>query len=195
MHLRLVSLQNWFFRIDKYMENENSINALFVEPNAYIQKCDNARDSTKKVVFQQPYESAPTFYINNGFQKHDCQCVPKDKKKDSPSNSPCDCGKHNPRPNQCNVGGFNIQNLLPLLGLFNSNKGGMDLSKLTSILNIGQNGGAGGMLSLISSLMSNKDLLSNIFKSFTGSKLNSSKSNKEHIKSTDFEIKNYTRVN
>ena len=177
------------------MNNENSVNALFVEPNAYISSCVKPKHETKKVVFQQPYESAPTFYINNGFQKHDCQCVPKDKKKDTPSNSTCDCSKHNPRPNQCNVGGFNIQKLLPLLGLFNSNKGGMDLTKLTSILNIGQNGGDGGMLSLISSLMSKKDLFSNIFKSFTGSKSNSSKSNKQQIKSTDFEIKNYTRVN
>ena len=59
------------------------------------------------------------------------------------------------------------------------------------------NGGIGqsDFMSTISSIMSNKDLMANLLKSFTGSKLNSSKSNKEHIKSTDFEIKNYTRVN
>lgn len=191
MHLRLVSLQNWFFRIDKYMENENSVNALFVEPNAYIQKCDNVCDSTKKVVFQQPYESMPNFYLNNDFKKRNCDCVSGKKKPcqpheccDKPQNKDC-----------CVTNGFNLQKLLPLLGMFGGGSN-FDVSKITSILG-GMNGGIGqsDFMSTISSIMSNKDLMANLLKSFTGSKLNSSKSNKEHIKSTDFEIKNYTRVN
>ena len=52
------------------MENEDSRNALFCDPNAYIQNFKNNKKQTEKVVFQQPYEHMSNFYIDNEFSKH-----------------------------------------------------------------------------------------------------------------------------
>ena len=68
------------------MEKEDSRFALFTEPNAYVQNYNNANcdckkeKERKKIVFQEPYETLPNFYVNNNFTKHNCV----------KNNQPCD---------------------------------------------------------------------------------------------------------
>ena len=158
---------------------EDSRNALFVEPNAYIQKFNKEEKEVKKIVFQEPYECLPNYYIDNNFKKGKCDCIPKPK---------TDCRKEKPECKH-NSGGFNFQNFLPLLSIFNKG-GGADFSQMSGLLN-----GVGNPMSLISSLLSNKDGLSNILNIFKGGGLNTyNHKEKPNLKSTDFEIKNYTRV-
>ena len=150
---------------------------------------------TKKIVFQQPYETVPNFFINNGFQKKNCNCVPCEKKNECHDKQPYCSEQHKNKPcSNGDSGGFNIQSLLPLLGLFGSGKSAIDISKISSILSSSQQNEGGGIMSLVSSLLANKDAFSGIFKMFSGSKTSIPKSDKNSIKSTDFEIKNYTRV-
>ena len=52
------------------MEFEDNKNAMFCDPNAYIQNFNNNKKETRKVVFQEPYECLPSRYINNNFKKH-----------------------------------------------------------------------------------------------------------------------------
>ena len=181
--------------ISNIMNNENSVNALFVEPNAYISNCVKPKNETKKIVFQQPYETVPNFFINNGFHKKNCNCVPSEKKKECHDKQPCCSEQHKNKPcSNGDCGGFNIQNFLPLLGLFGSGKSAIDISKISSILNSSQQNEGSGIMSLMSSLLANKDAFSGILKMFSGNKTSNPKSDKNSIKSTDFEIKNYTRV-
>lgn len=178
------------------MNNENNVNALFVEPNAYISGCVKPKNETKKVVFQQPYESVPNFFINNGFKKKNCNCVPCEKKKETHEKQHCCSEQHkNQSCSSGNCGNFNFKSLLPLLGLFGSSKSGIDISQISSILNSSQQNESGGIMSLVSSLLANKDAFSGILKMFSGNKTSVPKFDKNSIKSTDFEIKNYTRVN
>ena len=93
-----------------------------------------------------------------------------------------------------------IKSLLPLLGLFNKS-GGSDLSNIVGMLNnngLNSNGdNKTNLMSLISSLMSNKDMMSGVLNLFKGGGLNlfaKNKPIKKELKTTDFEIKNYTRV-
>ena len=172
-------LQNLAISINIIMED--SRNALFVEPNAYIQKFNKEEKGIKKIVFQEPYECLPNFYIDNNFKKGNCECVLKPKEE---------CFKDNKKNDCCNnKGGFNIQSLLPLLTILGKG-GGTDFSQISNLLN-----GNSNPMNLISTLLSNKDGLSNILKLFKGGGLNlNNKKEKPKLKETDFEIKNYTRV-
>ena len=192
--------------INKNMEFEDSRNALFVEPNAYIQKFDNCKSDkeVKKIVFQEPYETLPNHYLNNNFKKHDCDCVSKSHKPNKHDCSFNDKKNFNNHDNNCNHTNkqtgfsFDMKSLLPFLGLFNKG-GGADLSNLVGMLNNGNNlqNNNSSPISLISSLMSNKDMMSGILNLFKGGGLNffnKKQATKKEIKTTDFEIKNYTRV-
>jgi len=201
------------------MEFEDSRFALFPEPNAYIQNFNKPQKETKKIVFAEPYETLPQFYINNNFQKHNCNC----DQNNSKHNLNCDYDNLNKSQNKsgcgfnCNKGynnfdnehdckcnhdnkkqnGFNfdLKNLMPLLGMFNKS-GGADLSNLVGLLNNKQQT-ENNPMNLISNLMSNKDMMSGILNLFKGGGLNlfgKSKPVIKEIKTTDFEIKNYTRV-
>lgn len=191
------------------MEFEDSRFALFLEPNAYVQKFDNLKSDKeiKKIVFQEPYETMPNYYINNNFKKHDCDCVSKSHKQnkhdcDYNDKKNLNCHDDNCNHNNAKQNGFSfdIKSLLPLLGLFNKS-GGSDLSNIVGMLN---NNGLNSNddnktnpMSLISSLMSNKDMMSGVLNLFKGGGLNlfaKNKPIKKELKTTDFEIKNYTRV-
>lgn len=187
--------------------------ALFCEPNAYVQnhkkeECDTK--GIKKIVFQEPYESLPTHYINNDFKKHNCDCVAKPKqnnlKFENCHDSFCNHEKPNSKCGSENNTGhsgnkipkgfqFDLKSLLPMLGMFN--KGG-GMSQLVGLLNNGNNqtGDGSNPMNLISSLMSNKDIMSGIMKFFGGGEKfsNGASKTENKLKTTDFEIKNYTRV-
>ena len=185
------------------MELEDSRFALFPEPNAYIQfdKPHKKENNVKKIVFQEPYETLPQFYLNNDFKKHDCDCVYKTFNKHDfnckheKQNSCCNhhddnCNNNNHNCNQNNKGfGFDLKGLLPLLGAFNKG-GGADLTKFSGLLNNNNTS------NLISTLLSNKDMMSGILNMIKGGGLNFNKTKplKKQLKTTDFEIKNYTRV-
>lgn len=103
---------------------------------------------------------------------------------------------HNEKINQ-NGFGFDIKNLLPLISMF-SKGGGADLSSLVGMLNNGNNSQNNqNSMNLISTLMSNKDAMGGILNLFKGGGLNlfgKKQTAKKELKTTDFEIKNYTRV-
>lgn len=210
------------------MEFEDSRFALFSEPNAYIQSFRGNKEKTKKVVFQEPYETLPNYYINNNFKKRDCDCVQNNGKHKDKCDCKCNHDSFNQNQNGCDHGfrfneidcnyqnknhdckcnngdkkqnGFNfdLKNLMPLLGLFNKG-GGVDLSNLVGILGNGdkkQNENNSNPMNLISSILSNKDTMGGILNLFMGggfNLFNKTKPAKKEIKTTDFEIKNYTRV-
>lgn len=212
------------------MEDVDSINAIYCDPNAYIQKVDRKdKYQPRKVVFQEPYEQLPSFYINNNFIKRDCDCVKNYNTKDSNYDNykkkfernqsgynncdyHCNCeNKHSNRQsrynNNCNQDisnkqngfGFDLKSLLPLLGMFNKG-GGADLNSLVGLLSNNvkaQDGNNLNPMNLISSILSNKDAMSGILKIFKGGDLNlfgKKQPIKKEPKITDFEIKNYTRV-
>jgi len=193
------------------MKYEDSRFALFTEPNAYIQRFDRVENKEKKVqkiVFQEPYETLPNYHINNNFAKHTCDCVSKPNfassvnklKNNYDLNHGCQSDFDNKKsksgdkfdvnlPKQ-KFFGLDLSGLLPLLGLFNKS-GGADFSQMANILN--NNAGVDfNPMNIISKLLSNKDSLSGILKIFKGGQ-NNNQINKV-IKTTDFEIKNYTRV-
>lgn len=222
------------------MEFEDSRLALFSEPNAFIQNFNNPKQKEKeikKIVFQEPYETLPNFYINNNFTKHNCDCVKGHNSKDCNCdkdkhfrnnqsnnlfpkdnfcyNHDCNCNHenlnsknycqhddncHNVNSSKLNGFGFDLKSLLPLLGMFNKG-GGADLGSIVSLLNNNvksQDGNNSNPMNLISSLLSNKDAVSGILNMFKGGGLNmfnKKQSIKKELKTTDFEIKNYTRVN
>ena len=172
------------------MEYEDSRNALFSEPNAYIQNIN--RKEQKKVVFSEPYECVPNFYINNNFSKKDCDCVPKGKRehscdcdKNKSEHSNCNCNNHN-KGNKNFLSGFNLQSLLPMLSMFNKGgNGGLDLANIMNML------GGKGENNILSNLLGNKDMLSNITSMFTSKK---EQSNIKKLQPTEIDIKSYTRV-
>ncbi len=170
------------------MEFNDKADALFCDPNAYIQnwgysvcqppkkdkKCGQGfcQHPPQKVVFGEPYETVPNFYINNDFKKGNCNCIPKPKPK---------C-PHPPKPL------FDIKNLLPLLsGLMKNNSGG--IGNILSLLNSGDGKSNVDISNLISSL-SSSGALTNLFNIF---KPKDTPPQKETV-STEYEIKNYTRV-
>ncbi len=170
------------------MEIEDNTNALFVEPNAYIQHFDgNESKKRKKIVFQEPYETLPNYYLDNDFKKPDRDCSLKPKPKP----------EHKPEPKQSNNSPFHfpfdLKSFFPLLaGLF---KNGGGLSNIMSMLTGGKEKSNGNFD--FSSLLSNFTKggeLSNIFELFKGNSVSKTKSNKHELKETDFQIKGYTRV-
>lgn len=188
------------------MEYEDSRFALFSEPNAYIQHFDKPHDCNKeikKVVFQQPYESLPAFYIDNNLKKGNCDCSTKQNEEKSCNHDDTYKQHHNDKCHNNNSSqngfGFDIKSLLPLIGLFNKG-GGADLSNLVGMLNNtnnAQNQNASNPMSLISSILSNPNAMSGILNMFKGGGLNlfnKKQTPHKELKSTDFEIKNYTRV-
>lgn len=189
------------------MEFEDSRFALFPEPNAYIQRVENKKEETKKIVFQEPYESLPAFYLDNNFKKGDCFCnKQKCNDKHNVNNNSChnhcdnNASHNNCGNNQKSKGfGFDLKSLLPMLGLFNKG-GGADLSNIVGLLNntsVTQNSSNANPINLITNLMSNKDAMSGILNMFKGGGLNlfnKRQTAKKELKTTDFEIKNYTRV-
>ena len=151
------------------MNFEDSRNALFVEPNAYIQKFDNP-GKTKKIVFQEPYECMPPHYLNNDFKKGDCDCLKKSK-----------CEK---QPTKTN---FDFKNLMPLMSMFTKN------SNLNDIVSLFSKSGGVDLQNVLTSVLSNKDMLGGILKLFKGNKKQKI-DNKKEIVTTDYQIKNYTKV-
>ncbi len=168
------------------MDNIDRANELFYDPNAYVhnwgynvctppnKKCNQnfCSHPPKKIVFSEPYETLPNFYIDNDFKKGNCDCIPKPKPKCPPPPKPF----------------FDIKNLLPLLSGLMKNKGGV--GDILSVLN-NTNGEKPNLdLSSLISSLSNGGALTNLFNIF---KQKETKPQKE-ITSTDYEIKNYTRV-
>ena len=171
------------------MEYEDSKNAMYFDPNAYIQivKPKHNNKDTQKVVFQEPYECLPPRYIDNNFKKHNCNCVKQ--KKD---NCECDCKEKPKEKNPINNGfpfSFDLKKLLPLLSSF----GGVNSSSLSNVLsNLGTSNFSNQSFDfskILSSFLSGGNglnLFNNLFKK---------NEKKEHkIESTDIPIKNYTRV-
>lgn len=170
------------------MEYEDSRNAIFCDPNAYIQGCEHKQ--IKKVVFAEPYDCLPTFFIDNDFKKHNCDCVPKQK----PPKLPCAPSK--PQFN------FDIKSLMPILiGLLGKGNTNTDLTKmLSNLTNLDVNSSGFDMQKLISVVAQNPSILQNVLSLFKGKGLSGlfKKANKTSTentaKQTDHIIKNYTRV-
>lgn len=170
------------------MEFEDSRKALFCDPNAYIQGVN--KKESKKIVFSEPYECAPNFYINNNFKKKDCNCTSKDKSNSNydnnkPEHHDCNCNHQN-KGNKNFFSGLNLQSLLPMLGLFNKGGGGgLDLANIMSLF------GGKGDYNMLSNLLGNKDMLANITSLFSAKK---EKNETKKIQPTEIDIKNYTKV-
>lgn len=187
-------------------------------PPQQKQNCNNGQyycqKPPQKVVFSEPYESVPNFYLNNNFKKGNCDCIPKPKPKCPPPKPPFS---------------FDLKNILPLLsGLFKGGNGASGIGNILSILNQnssgeqfrGEQGGVeqgngwqsggtqGGNLDFSSILktLSNSgglDGILNLFKPKNKNEKTKSglfKNNMTNLseddtnKSTDFVIKNYSRV-
>lgn len=152
---------------------EDSKNALFVEPNAYINNFNTEKHfeqtNIKKVVFSEPYDCMPNFRINNDFQKHNCECTKP----------------HKP-PHDCKKGGlnFDFKTFLPLLAKLNLG-GNSNMNSITNLLS-----NFSGNLDF-NHLFSNPELIQTVLKMFNKPK---NSSPKEEIVCTDYEIKNYTKV-
>lgn len=158
------------------MEFEDSRNALFTEPNAYIQNYTPKKES-KKVVFSEPYECVPNYYLNNNFKKCNCDYCNKEKPKE-----------HKECKNAI-LPKFDFKNLMPFLSMFNKG-GNNNFSNILSLFGGKNNESNSGILS---SILGNKDLVTNILKMFSGG-LNLNKKETKQAKTTDFEINNYTKV-
>ena len=138
----------------------------YCDPNAYIQKVQNHSKQTKKVVFQEPYECIPQYRMNNNFKKGDCDCVNCREKKES-------------KPN------FDIKNFLPII----SSLGGDGVGNIMKLFS-----GNSSIADIMSDL-GGEGGLGSILKGFDISKMFKKSSPKKHeMKSTDFCIKDYKKV-
>ena len=159
------------------MNYEDSRNALFPEPNAYIQNY-NRPNTPKKVVFSEPYDTLPNFYINNNFKKGDCDCISKPRKDDPPQKSGFP---------------FDFKNLLPLLGGLGGLGSGGGLGNILSALsgNASQSASQGNSPFDFSKILSSLGGggLGDIMKLFKPKQTSTKK-----IESTGTDIKGYTRV-
>lgn len=180
------------------MEFEDSRNAIFCDPNAFIQGCE--KKQIKKVVFAEPYDCLPSFYIDNDFKKHHCDCVPKPKPPKPPRPSPCTPFPFN----------FDFKNVMPILIGLLSKGGNTDISKMLSGLTssnfangAGEAGSGFDFQQLIGMVAKNPKMLESVMSIFKGGGLknlfkNKSKSSMQETdkqaKQTDHVIKNYTRV-
>ena len=168
------------------MELEDSRNAIFSDPNAYIQRVDKP-NKTKKIVFSEPYENVPNFYINNNFQKGECNCV-KTPKKD------CECDKKNEQKSNIKsnfFSGLNMQSLMPLISMFSGGKG-LDMAKILSVFSA-QNNSKNINTDPLFGAFSNPDLLKNITQMFTNKKTKTDNIQSKP-KSSDCIINNFSRV-
>ena len=202
------------------MEFEDSRFALFPEPNANIQIFE--KRETKKIVFQEPYECLPNYYVNNDFVKHNCNCVANpigcecDKVNKHNKNN-CSCNDNFSKPktsfncgqNHCNDNekgihenlskpslGFDLKSLIPLLGLFNKGSN-TDISQIARLLNNGdysKDNSNFNPISLISSIFSNNDMMGGILNLFKGGLFSKKQNLKKEPKTTDYQIRNYTKV-
>ena len=169
------------------MELEDSKNALFADPNAYIQRVKDQKQ-TKKIVFSEPYENVPNYYINNGFKKGQCDCV-KTPKKD------CECNKKDDKKSNCKnsfLSGLNIQSLMPLITMFSGGKG-VDITKILSTFSAQNNGNNSLNTNPLLNAFSRPDLLKNISQIFVN-KNQKTEDNQSKPKSTDCVINNFSRV-
>ena len=173
----------------------------------------------QKVVFSEPYESVPNFYLNNNFKKGNCDCIPKPKPKCPPPKPPFS---------------FDLKNILPLLsGLFKGGSGAGGIGNILSMLNqnssgeqgggeqngawqsggtqggnldfssilknLSNTGGLDGILNLFKPKNKNEKTKSGLFKN-ENSNFNFFKNDNSNLgeddtnKSSDFVIKNYSRV-
>lgn len=140
------------------MSFKDNSGLLYADPNAYIQRCECGE--RKKVVFSEPYETMPNFYLNNNFKRGDCSCnngkhpLFKDKGcsvYNNFNNEKChDCADGSCPANQMNnheqenqpqnnnqnsnspFSSFNLKSLLPLLGGLSG--GGSGLGNIMSML-------------------------------------------------------------
>ncbi len=101
--------------------------------NSGQQNCHNGQyhcqKPPQKVVFSEPYESVPNFYLNNNFKKGNCDCIPKPKPKCPPPKPPFS---------------FDLKNILPLLsGLFKGGSGAGGIGNILSMLNQNSSGEQG----------------------------------------------------
>ncbi len=177
------------------MEQENSQNAIFCDPNAFIQGAE--RKQPKKVVFAEPYDCLPTFYIDNNFKKHNCDCLPK------PPKPPCapprpNCGGDCTKPPKF-TDGFSLKSLAPiLLGLLGKN-GNTDITKLLSNFSPEQGTTGFDIQKIIGLVGQNPKILESVLSMFKGGGLGGlfkkkAKPTEQKAKQTDHIIKNYTRV-
>ncbi len=147
--------------MQKEVVHNNSINgveSLTRKPNSFC--------SPKKVVFAEPYEIVPNYYIDNNFKKGNCDCIPKPKKEG------------------CCFPNFNLdlKSILPvMLSLLGGGKG--DLTKFLGALGTDKS-------NPIMSILSNKDVMNMVGNLFSKKK----KTTSEKIKSTENDIKNYVKV-
>lgn len=152
---------------------EDSRNALFVEPGAYVQHHTRPGEEKKKIIFQEPYESIPRYYPKQELKPTgDCGCIHKKGHKTEQKKT-----------------FFDIKSLMPLLGALGQSGGGFN--SVTNILSCLSRGDGGG--NIIKSLMSNPDMITNISKMFFKSK-SSEKKDSYQGKKSDIEIRNYTKV-
>lgn len=159
--------------INKDMNIEDSRNALFVEPNAYIQnysRQDKTKTQATKVTNPLPYErigETPVWDNPNKNNNNQMQ-------QNNPSRS-----------------GFDMKNIMSLLGALG--KGKSDISGIMNLFGgMGQQkprANSNGFADFISTMLSNKDMLSTISNLFL--KKNDSSTSKEE---GDFVINNYTKV-
>ena len=163
------------------MEFEDNTKALFVEPNAYVQNIK--RNECQKIVFSEPYESVPNYYINNGFEKHDCKSVHNTSNKNNKCNN---SNKHNGNKGFNFLNNFNLKSLAPMFSMFFKD-GGFSLANIVNLL-----GSNGGNFSGVQSILQNKNLISTLTNMLNGG--SNEKSSKNNLTETDFEIKNYVRV-
>ena len=171
------------------MDFEDSRNAIFCDPHAF-QSCVETKQ-IKKVVFAEPYDCLPNFYVDNNFKKHNCDCVPKPKPPKPPQ-----------PPKPCPPGfNFDLKSLMPLLlGLINKS-GNSDLTKVLSDF-APSSAGKFDMQKIVGMVAQNLNIIQSFLKMFKGKGgglsglFKKSTDNKEEIKAkqTDHVIKNYTRV-
>ena len=142
------------------MSFKDNSGLLYADPNAYIQRCECGE--RKKVVFSEPYETMPNFYLNNNFKRGNCSCNKPDNKPpfreehcplhNNFNNEKChDCADGSCSANQGNnheqenqpqnnnqnsnspFSSFNLKSLLPLLGGLGGG-GGSGLGNIISLL-------------------------------------------------------------
>ena len=147
---------------------EDSRNALFVEPGAYIMRYEKSDKTPKKIIFQEPYESMPSYRMH--------EISHRATRSEDRSNT------HESK----NASPFNLSALSPILSMF----GGGGLGNVGDIMS-SLNGG--GLMNFVNSLMTNPNMMKNVIGLFNKKESNESSARHE-IKKSDLEIKNYTKV-